>query len=219
MSTFSEKVEGLTNPLIFLNSAISLMAQFVIAIQERFSEEGHPFLFSTDENKTKLFVHTTYDCPDEIANATPRIVIGRGTYAYSTEVLGHLDSAQGALLNKDVKFNWSPATCDFTIECVSPNRGEAELLGDLVQAFIWMTRESLCENMTLRDIPAVMLQPVRPWPRIEDRWMTQVQFRVILERRWVTAPAALPLTKMKVQTRYQKEAAEYIQTFILPSED
>lgn len=203
---------------VFLHSPLNLLAQFVLLLEERFSQKNLPWQFNRDENQTDIFIHTEYSYPQEISNPVPRIIVGRGTVVHGRSAIGDLDQNQPDLLQREGYYHWGPGECDIQIHCVSENRGETSLLGDIVQTLIGMSRNEICKQFTLRDISPVMLQPTQPFERDKEKWQAAVQFRVSFEHRWFTHPAAPTLKEISFYSQSALDALDYVKRFVLRSD-
>jgi len=205
--------------LIFLHSPVNLLAQFVLLLEERFSQKRLPWEFSRDENETDVFIHTEYNFPQETANASPRIVVGRGTVVHRQMVIGDMGPDQPEILTKEGYYRWGMGECDIRIQCVSENRGEANIIGDIVQTLIGMSKYEICKQFTLHEVTDTMLQPVEPWERDKEKWQASVQFRVKFEQRWFTIPVAPQLREITMYSKSSLDALDYVKTFVLPDKD
>lgn len=212
------------NDLIFLHSPLNMLALFALFLQERFTYPTLPWQFSTDEGTTGIHIHTSYNDPQEAANAYPRIVVGRGSFVHRHKfVQGDLGSEQPSLLSHSIYQHWSMARADLNIQCISQNRGEACILGDIVQSAVGMSRREICKQFKLHELGDIVLMGVQPYERDQDAWAVNVQFQIMFPHRWIqfpTAPALRELTVGKsVYSQSQLNALEYVKRFVLRSEE
>lgn len=205
--------------LVLLHSPLSLLAQFVLLLEDRFSQGNLPWKFDRDDNQTDIFIHTVYNGEREIKNAIPRIVVGRGTIVHRRASAGDMGPDQPELLTKEGYHHWGLGDVDVQIRCISENRGEASIIGDIVQTLIGMSRKEICKQFTLRDISNIALQPTRPWKRDKEKWEAAVQFRVNFEHQWITVPVAPKLREIKLYSKNKLDALDYVKTHVLRSQD
>lgn len=210
-------IELAQSDLIFLHSPLNLLAQFVLLLEERFSHGNLPWSHSPDENQTKIFIHTEYNAPKEVGDAYPRISVGRGSVVHNRDVIGDIGPDNQDLLPRGTYVHWGTGDCDLRLQCVAENRGEATILGDIVQTLIGMSRKEICKQFSLRDVSAIVLQPAQPYTRDKEKWMCSVEFRVNFEHRWVTLVTAPTLKGINVYSSSQLEALDYVKNIIIKS--
>lgn len=217
-------IELSQNELIFLHSPLNMLAMFVLFLQERFSQGDLPWQYNADEGSTGLFIHTTYNTPTETNNAYPRIAVGRGSFVHRHKVVqGDLGSEQPRLMTHGITQHWSMAQADLQIQCIAEERGEACIIGDIVQAALGMTRTEICRQFRLHELGDVVMPDVQPYERDQNCWSVGVQFRVMFPHRWIQFPVAPMLRKITVSkstySQTQLDALEYTKRFVLRHDD
>lgn len=215
MTDPSRTIELTQSDLIFLHSPLNILAQFALLVQERFSQGNLPWAYSDNENETGIFIHTDYNMPEDTANAAPRVVVSSGTIVHEKTVLGDIGPGNTNLLPREAHRHFGLCNGDVQIQCVSEAKGEAAIIGDIVQSLVGMTRKEICKQFQLRDIGAVVLQPPKPWDRDKQKWQTSVQFRLNWEHHWVTFPIAPELKQATFYTDSQLDGLGYIKNAIL----
>lgn len=212
------------NDLIFLHSPLNMMAMFVLFLQERFSQGDLPWQYHPDEGTTGLHIHTTYNTPQETTGAYPRIAVGRGSFIHRHKIVqGDLGSEQPRLLTHGITQHWSMAEADLQIQCIAAQRGEASIIGDIVQAAIGMSRTELCKQFKLHEVSDVVMPDVQPYERDQNCWAAAVQFRIQFPHRWIQVPVAPMLREITVRkstySQEQLDALEYTKRFVLRHTD
>lgn len=182
--------------LVFFHSSLHLLGQFVVALKKRFSYPDLPWVHAEDENITGLFIHTELEEGKSTRNETPSIIVGKGSVVFQRPLIGDIDQNNYDVLSKNGTYYYGVLEADIRIHCLSENKGESSLLGDIVHFFIGCSRQALCRGLTLLDISQAVLQPAQQYDRDTKRWSTVVTFRVIYERRWYSVPGAPPLRQI-----------------------
>lgn len=196
--------------LVFFHSSLHLMGQFVVALQKRFSYPDLPWEYEEDENTTGIFVHTELEEGKSTRNETPSIVVGKGSVVFQRPVLGDIDQNNPDILARQGTYYYGTLEADLRIHCISENKGESSLLGDIVHFFIGCSRQALCKGLTLLDISQAVLQPAQQYDRDTKRWSTVVTFRVLYERRWYMIPGAPPLRQIILDIREAFDSSEEV---------
>ena len=207
--------ESYATDLIFINSPLNLLAKFTAYLQARFSLNKMPWQFNDNEGESDIFIFTEYSLPKDASNLSPAVVVGRGSTVHQRDVVADRDQESAAELFKGGQNSWGTGEMDVRIQCIGQTYGESSIIGDVVQASISMAIRPLCELFTLRNISPVVLGPTGPYERDEDKFVSNVDFRVFFERRWFVIQAAPELTGIDVLTRLDEETAQHVKTFTL----
>lgn len=211
----SEKPESYASDLVFINSPLNLLAKFTAYLQARFSQGKLPWEYSDNEAESGIFIFTEYSLPKDASNLSPAIVVGRGSTVHNRDVVADRDQESAAELFKGGQNSWGTGEMDVRIQCIGQTYGESSIIGDVVQASISMAIRALTELFTLRNISPVVLGPTMPYERDEDKFVSNVDFRVFFEQRWFVIQAAPELQGIDVSSRLNEEAAEHVKTFTL----
>jgi hypothetical protein len=202
-------------PFIHKQSSLALIAAFVIVLRERFSPTNDtPWVWTGDPNTSSIYIYSQYDRASEAANLSPKVVVNRGPFANQRVALGDMDQAQPALLRRGGKYFHQLATCSFSIECIAESNGESDIIADWVQAAIAGAEELIAKNFTLRQISPLLMQPTQPYDTDKEKWVTEIEFRVDLERRWFTLPNALILRKYTTEISLEDSVGALVQQYI-----
>lgn len=184
---------------VFLNSPLDVLGKFVELFQFRFSSGELLWTWSADENASEIFVHSELDLPKDHADASPAIIVTRGSFAYPRSVIGDDDQNNKDRITKGGKNYWSEGQGDLRIECVGQTLAESVTIADIVRTTVHMTREAICAAFSLRNISAIVVGRTVPYERSDEKWLTAVDFRVEFEERWFTVPVAPELRKIGFQ--------------------
>lgn len=195
----------MAEPFIHNTSPLALVAAFTEVLRERFSHPNElPWEWTGNPNTSSVFIYSQYDQESETANLVPKIVVRRGPYAGQRITIGDEDASQPARLTRGLKSFLQFAQCSMSVQCIAETNGEADYIADLAQAAILCAEELIARNFAMRQISPLLVQPVQPYDTDKEKWSTEIDFRVDLERRWYTLPNALPLKSyslvQKVQT-------------------
>lgn len=185
-----------TNELVFLHSPIGLLKQFVSLLQERFSTGQLPWTYGGDENTSQIFIVSEFEPSRDVEDMSPALVVSRGAVVHKRDVVADTDQNNFELVAKGGKYYWGTGELDIRIQSIGQTKGEASLLGDIVQATIHMTRDPICEAFSLRDISPIVLSQVVEYERDQQKWACTVDFRVFFEQRWFVIPEAPTLNSL-----------------------
>jgi hypothetical protein len=202
-------------PFIHNQSSLALIAAFVVVLRERYSlPNDTPWVWTGDPNTASLHIYSQYDRASEASNLVPRIVINRGPLANQRIVIGDMDQNQPALMTTGAKYFHQLASCSFAVECIAETNGESDIIADVTQAAISGAEELIAKNFTLRQISPLLTQPTRPYDTDKEKWVTEIEFRVDLERRWFTLPNALTMRRYNAEINFRNDVEQLVQLFI-----
>lgn len=193
------------NPLVLPGSPMHLTGMFVYMLQQRFQEGVNktPWPWSSDDNLTAIYIGSYLETGSHLETFYPRIVVTRGTKVSRRVSVGDLDPRQPEMMLGGTKYGIRHCDIDFRIQIFANNPGEAEVIGDIVFTTIDFSRDEILQEMTLRDIPIVTLQPVSVMPKGEEKYQCTVDFRTNFEVRYATVDAAARLKQVTISTQVQ----------------
>lgn len=174
-----------TNSLAFYHSSISLLAQFKLLMEDRFTQKNLPWQYSDNEEETGVFISTEMNIPEERSNESPLIVIGKGSTVWKQVVQGDKGTGNDTQLKKGTKQYYGRLETDINIQAVSLNYGESSILGDIIQSTVATGRQPIKRYLGIQDIGPVVLQPTSDFEFDEQKWQTAIQFRITYEQTWV----------------------------------
>lgn len=192
-----------------------MLAQFTGYLQARFAQGRLPWEWCADDNITKIHILAEFAIERDTQAVSPSVVVSRGAVVHQRNVVADRDQNSMEELTKGGTQHWGTGEMDILMQCIGQTKGEASIIGDIVQSSISMARNPLCEAFTLRDIGPVLLGRTVPYERDETKYMSPVSFRVFFEQRWFVIPGAPSLQGIEVQTRFNEEAATYVKTLVL----
>jgi len=182
--------------LVFLHSPINLLNQFVALFRTRFVTGQLPWTYRENAGETQIFIESEFSIPRDIEDASPAIIVSRGSIVHKRDVISDTDQNNYDLIAKGGEYEWSTGECDIRIQVIGQTKAEAALLGDIVQTTVHMTRDPICQAFTLRDVSPVVMSQVVEYERDQRKWAATVDFRVFFEHRWFSIPEAPVLRKI-----------------------
>lgn len=214
--------------LVFLHSPLNKLAQITRFLQIRFSQGTLPWQWHEDTNLVidpddqdgpgNIFIDAEFALEKDYEGASPALIVTRGSTVHPRPVVGDQGPVSPDQLTKAWEQKIGFGEMDIRIQCISQNKAECAILGDVVQTSITMTRKGLTQALTLRDISEVVLSPTVPYIRDKDKWQNNVDFRVFYEQRWRVIPAAPVLDRADVYMKQTLDAANYVRTFALKNQ-
>lgn len=205
--------------LILVNSPLNLLAKFTVFLRTRFSQSNLPWQYSSNEADTDIHINIEYSLPKEAENLSPALIISRGSVVHGPTTVGDRDQNSRDELFLQGSNKYRLAEMDMRIQCIGQTYAETSILTDIVQSGISMSQQLLTDAFTLQNIGPVVAGQVVPYERDEDKFYSNVDFRVIFEQRWYQVPAAPRLSGVKFRTRINEEASSYIDTLTLIDTD
>lgn len=209
------------NSHTLFRSAIHTMGMFVYFAQQRFSTNKNPvpFPWTSDENTTKIYIGSYLERDGLVRTFFPRIVATRGSIVSSRVVQGDIDQYQPDLLTRGQGYGYRQHDLDIRYEIFAEAPGEAELIGDILFSAVDFSRQEILQEFMLRDISAVIQQPVRPVGKTgEEKYQCNIEFRITYEVRWAHLDSASELKQVKLST-LQEGGLNYVNGIILRDSD
>lgn len=204
--------------VVLLHSPLNLMTQFAFFLKDRFSKEGHIFAYDDDENLSKLFIGVYYETTSQRENAKPQIIVSRGQNVWQQQSVGHDGPINPDFLVSEGRYGYGRGQCDMRIQVKAQLPHEAELLGDILQGSIHMSRRFLEKEFTLLDIgSATILSPVTRNNEDTELWSCGLSFRVEYEVRWYITHASRKVREVHLSQK-TRDALDYIKTHIRRAE-
>ncbi len=183
------------HPLVGDKTSIDVIGLFVAIIRERFAFNGAEFPWKWDSNETlsKIFIDAggvdTYGNND----ARPGIFIDRSSIVYSKVAVNNM--ADYNLRNSDRTYVCK-ATGSVAIDCVSKNRGESSILGDLCATHLVMSDDLFRRVYNFQDIGPVSLGNTQPWEKDDRVFVSRVECEFTHDVFWTYAPASVRIERI-----------------------
>ena len=175
------------HPHVVIKSPLDILGIFLVTIRERFIDPGEdfPWVWKADPKDTTLFIEAGAGDETNMKDARPAIYVDRGTIIFPKVVIGDFAGEQR---HTGIKGFFTTGTGQMTVDCVSKNRGESAILGDLVQTFILMSSDEILKAHNLRDITPVTLGATEIWEKDERLFNTRVTSEIVFDIKWTVTP-------------------------------
>jgi hypothetical protein len=188
---------------INMSAPLTLIGIYVAILRDRFmaSTPSVPPLkwnWTSDLKTTGIYIEDGFNEAMEARNVRPGIWVDRDQTVFSKVVVGNQDQVPVTLTTGMLHY-YCQATCDMMIECTSQERGESMMVGSIVHEFLHMSSYEIMKTFGIRDMSPVVMGKTTPFERDRAMMVTQIQFRVEYEARWVSLPIAHLLTGVKLK--------------------
>lgn len=203
-------------PFIHNHSPLGLLGAFVLVLRERFSAKNKlPWVWTGDSATSSIHIYSEFERQSEGDNLLPLLSVVRGPIAYQRTAVGDRDQNQSGLINRGIEYLYQMAEASFSINSFGRTVGESAMLADIVQATIAGSSKIIEEAFTLRRISPMLIQPTQRMDADVEKYLTTLDFRINIEQRWVSVPAAAVLRRYKAELQLQKDAVTYVSELII----
>lgn len=171
-------------------SMLAVCGLFVEIITSRFTLEGtgDEVLWKVDKEvpaRSTVWVASAYNESDEMRNRRPAIIVEVESATPGRVVTGDR-AAQG--LASGVEAFYALLTMPVTVDCIASKRGEAAILGDLVQVFLHASSDLIQAAFGFHEMTPVTLTKPVPVKTDKPEFSAQVSFSVQVPLRWTNKP-------------------------------
>lgn len=173
-----------SNSLAFYHSTTSILAQFKLLMQDRFSQGNTPWEYSDIPEERSLHISTELNEEEDIENEDPAIIVGRGTVVWKDVVQASRNKGNDTQLRYGTKKYFGKLETDITLNCVSTAKGTSSLISDVVQGTIAAGQQPIKRYLGIHDIGPVLQQRTQPYESDTSKYTTPVQFRIKYEQTW-----------------------------------
>jgi hypothetical protein len=177
-------------------SSIDVIGIFVSIIRDRFMNNpvNFPWQWAKEENTTKIFIDAGGVENYSNNDARPALFIDRSSIVYNKLLLNEVADFA---LRESKKVYLSRASGQISIDCVSKNRGESSLLGDICSTHLLMSDDIFRALYSFQDIGPVMLANTQPWEKDDRVFVTRVTCEFSYDISWVATRLADRLERVK----------------------
>lgn len=192
---------------IKVGSPLALMGLFVEVIRARFRGDNDdtsyvwrpdpvpdPSEDGTPDAPRSLYIEAGDGTDPEARDMRPAVFVNKEDTQLQQVVIGNRSDFD--YRTRTERF-YMQAIVPISIQCVSDNRGESAVLGDLVWFHLLSASNYIRSEFGINHIAAPVLGATRIFRRVEggvDAWTTPVSLAVTIEFHWITKPIA-PLLK------------------------
>jgi hypothetical protein len=188
---------------VLVKSPLDLMGLFLVALRERFAYESvgpdFPWIWNEDSNLTKLFIEVGSGDETEQKDVRPAIYVERSPIIFPKIVLGDFVGEQRTT---GLRAFYTTATGQILFECVSSNRGESAILGEITQSFVLMSSDLIQKQFTLRSLSPLTLGATEVWEKDKTLYNTRVTVEISYDVKWTNKPIAGKIAQgvVRIQT-------------------
>lgn len=185
------------HPYVLVKSSLDIMGVYLTVLRERFSttHTDFPWAWSAQDPQTKIWIEAGAGDETRKNDARPAIYVDRSPFVFPKVVIGDF---VGMNLKTGYKAFYATGTGQINIDCVSKNRGESALLGDLVQGFMLMSSDEILAAHSIRDCTPITLGSTEPWEKDNRLFATRVTSEVCFDVKWATHPETRKMQRIRV---------------------
>lgn len=185
------------NPLVTEASTLDLVGAYVACIRDRFTntEPRFPWKWDPDSNLARIFIDAGAVDTYENRDSRPSILVDRSSVIYQKLHVG--DTADFSMTQ-----GWRDYHClgagQISIDCISKNRGESSLLGDVVATHVLMSKDIFRAILPIRDMTPVTLGNTQPWEKDDRVFVTRVTSEFTHDLSWRMEPFSTRLDRIRL---------------------
>ena len=176
--------------VIASKSPLDILGMFLNVIRVRFGSlqsSSFPWTWDPDISKTHVFIEAGAGEEATVKDARPAIYVDRGPIVFPKVVVGDF---AGMNHKTGKKAYYTTGTGQINIDCISKNRGESAILGEIVQSFILMTSDLIISQYYFRYITPVTLGGTEGWEKDDRLFNTRVTSQISYDVKWGMTPMA-----------------------------
>ena len=193
------------------------MGVFVYLLRTRFSAEhagGKPLMWRWEPQLKpgNLAIESAFSEDKAHKNHRPQITVDVEATQADSQVLG--DRQDESLRNQRETF-YQHKNITILVEVIATKRGEAHIIGDLVQAFFQATTDLIQKHFGLQHMSPVTVGQAMPYTQETDVFKVPVRFMVIVPVAWSTRPHEAPMrTAFTTLAEIQAKSPLELTTFL-----
>ena len=142
-----------------------------------------PFKYHDDPLQTEIVIDSAYNVESEVIGKKPAIYVQRNDI-YIPQV--SVDNLSQHDIPHDVTSYYTIVNTTVSFHCISPNRGEVDIIGWMVASFYACSARLLKQAAQLREIKDVAMSTNQPYT-IKDKkiWLVNVSVKVAYDLKWL----------------------------------
>jgi hypothetical protein len=177
-------------------SSIDIIGMFLAIIRDRFSNNpvNFPWQWSQDETISRIFIDAGGVENYSNNDARPAIFIDRSNIVYRKIAMNELADYS---LRDSRKTYISKGVGEVYLDCVSKNRGESSLLGDICSTHLLMSDDIFRALYSFQDIGPVNLGVAQPWDKDDRVFVTRVGCEFSYDISWTSTRIGDRLERIK----------------------
>jgi len=187
---------------VLLKSPLDIMGMFLCCLRERFSGDSvgpdFPWVWDEDTNKTRVFIEVGAGDEDEAKDVRPAIYVDRSPIVFPKISIGDFVGEQRPT---GLRAFYTTAQGQMVFECLSKNRGESAILGELTQSFLLMTSDLILKKYNLRDLSPLTLGSTEVWEKDDQLFNTRVTAEFSYDVKWSSKPVAGTLSSLNLRVQ------------------
>ncbi len=190
---------------IAAGSPLAVLGLLLEALRERFAEgNGLEVVWRDDPALTDILIEIGYNVEVESRNYGRALYLNRLSSSPRAIAVG--DRA-GVRLRDHYEGFIAEMTSQLTIDCVSNDKGDSMLLGDVTQHFLLAVRQIMESQYGIHDFGMPELGQTSPFEHDQEKWSTSVSFTLSYFVRWATVKIRPLLQQIAVTTQDAQEAS------------
>lgn len=192
-------------------SMLAVCGLFVEIVSARFSLDitGDALPWRMDlinPAKSTVWVSSAYNESDETRNKRPAVIVEVENAVPGRIVTG--DRA-GQRLESGLEGFFTFVTMPIVIDCIASKRGEAAVLGDVVQIFLHASSDLIQAKFGLHEMTPVGLTKPIPFKSDKTEYTAQINFSVQVPLRWTNKPTHPLLQDLVARIERSGNAQEF----------
>lgn len=143
--------------------------------------------YDPDMNKSKVIIRGGFGGKDLKVGGAPEIVVARGSFGFSNQLLDNLESADANVFSNMVKRDWLVGSVD--VICNTRSQNESDCLASFLAILLQSNRHQIRKQLPfLKDLKYAAIGPSTPGEEdVEQRrWLTTLRLNVELNTNWTT---------------------------------
>lgn len=177
------------HPYVLVKSPLHIIGVYLATLRERFSSPGETFQWFYNEEDHLSRIYIEAGAGDELKknDARPALYVDRAAIIFPQVTVGDFAGQQN---HTGLKGYYCVGNGQILVDCVSSNRGESAVLGDIVQGFLLMSSNEILRVYNIRDNTPITLGPTTVWEKDNRLYSTRVTSEISFDVKWAERPVA-----------------------------